>query len=48
MDPSQIIVGSGAEYLYGLIAQFLEMGRAVALENPSYAKIYDVYRAMGL
>jgi GntR family transcriptional regulator/MocR family aminotransferase len=48
VDPSQIIVGSGAEYLYGLIAQFLGMGRAVALENPSYAKIYDVYKVMGL
>ena len=48
VDPSQIIVGSGAEYLYGLIAQFLGMGRTVALEYPSYAKIYDVYKAMGL
>ena len=48
VNPGQIIVGSGAEYLYGLIAQFLGMGRTVALENPSYAKIRDVYRAMGI
>ena len=48
VDPAQIIVGSGAEYLYGLIAQFLGMGRTVAIEYPSYTKIYDVYEAMGL
>ena len=48
VNPGQIIIGSGAEYLYGLIAQFLGMGRIVALENPSYEKICDVYRAMGL
>ncbi len=44
---SQIIVGSGAEYLYGLIVQLLGTKRIYALEKPSYKKIYEVYSSMG-
>lgn len=46
-EPSQIIVGSGAEYLYGLIVQLLGTDRIYAIEDPSYKKIRDVYEAMG-
>jgi GntR family transcriptional regulator/MocR family aminotransferase len=45
--PGQVIIGSGAEYLYGLIAQMLGPGSVVALEDPSYGKIRQVYEAMG-
>ncbi|SFQ19517.1 GntR family transcriptional regulator / MocR family aminotransferase [Lachnospiraceae bacterium XBB1006] len=48
VSPAQIIVGSGAEYLYSLIAQFLGTGERIAIENPSYEKIHAVYTAMGL
>lgn len=48
VKPSQIIVGSGAEYLYGLIAQLLGRGRVFALEQPSYDKIRRVYRSFGI
>ncbi|MCR4641069.1 MAG: PLP-dependent aminotransferase family protein [Lachnospiraceae bacterium] len=48
VEPSRVILGSGAEYLYGLIAQFLGSGQTVALEKPSYEKIRKVYEAMGL
>ncbi len=44
---NQIIIGSGAEYLYGLIVQFLGQNKIYALENPSYEKIHSVYRANG-
>ena len=44
---AQIIIGSGAEYLYGLIVQLLGRERIYALENPSYEKIRRVYRANG-
>ncbi len=47
IDPVQVIVGSGAEYLYVLIAQLLEDKR-VAIEDPSYPKIREVYESMGL
>ena len=43
----QIIIGSGAEYLYGLIVQFLGRDRTYALENPSYEKIHSVYKING-
>ncbi len=44
----QIIIGSGAEYLYGLIIQVLGRERIFAIENPSYEKIDMVYRANGV
>ena len=44
---NQIVIGSGAEYLYGLIVQFLGRDKIYALEDPSYEKIHSVYRANG-
>ena len=41
----QIVIGSGAEYLYSLIVQLLGKERVFALENPSYEKIRRVYEA---
>ncbi len=46
--PEQIIIGSGAEYFYSLIVQFLGNERKFALENPSYNKIQKVYEANGV
>ncbi len=48
VDPGQIIIGSGAEYLYSLIAQLLGKNRIFGLENPSYDKIRRVYEACGV
>ncbi len=44
-DTEQIIIGSGAEYLYSLIVELLGRHRIYALESPSYKKIEQVYRA---
>lgn len=46
--PEQIIIGSGAEYLYSLLAQLLGKNRRFALESPSYEKIRKVYEANGV
>lgn len=46
--PEQIIIGSGAEYFYSLIVQFLGSQHIFALENPSYNKIRQVYEANGV
>ena len=46
--PEQIVIGSGAEYLYSLIVQLLGEDRIFALENPSYEKIRKVYEANGV
>ena len=48
VQPGQIVIGSGAEYLYGLIVQLLGRGRVFALEDPSYDKIRRVYQAHGV
>ena len=46
--PNQIIIGSGSEYLYGLIVQMLGTDKTYAIEKPSYNKIRQVYEAMGI
>ena len=45
VSPEAILIGSGAEYLYGLNVQVLGRNRMYALENPSYEKIRKVYEA---
>ena len=45
VDTEQIVIGSGSEYLYGLIVELLGRDRVFAMESPSYKKIEQVYRA---
>lgn len=45
ISTDQIIIGSGAEYLYGLIIELLGRNRVYGIETPSYEKIEQVYRA---
>lgn len=42
-----IIIGAGAEYLYGLIFQTLGKDRIFGIEAPSYYKIEQIYTALG-
>ena len=44
----QIVIGSGAEYLYGLLVEMLGRDRIWGLESPSYEKIERVYRSRGV
>lgn len=48
VDENQIVIGSGAEYLYGLIVQLIGRDKIYAVENPSYEKIHEVYKANGV
>ena len=48
VSPLQIVIGSGAEYLYGLVVQLLGRDRAYATEDPCYEKIREVYRRNGV
>ena len=48
VEKERIIIGSGAEYLYGIIIQMLGRERIYATEKPSYEKIEAVYRANGI
>lgn len=45
VDVEQIVIGSGSEYLYGLIVELLGRHSIYAIESPSYKKIEQVYRA---
>ncbi|MCQ2558697.1 MAG: PLP-dependent aminotransferase family protein [Oscillospiraceae bacterium] len=42
-----IIIGSGAEHLYSLILQILGPGCCIAMEDPSYEVIRNIYQACG-
>lgn len=43
VDPDQIIVGAGTEYLYGLLVKLLGTDRIYCVEDPGYRKISQIY-----
>lgn len=45
VSPEQIVIGSGAEYLYGLMIELLGREQIYGIEKPSYQKIKQVYQA---
>ncbi len=47
ISPDQIVIGAGAEYLYGIIVQTFGRELMYGLESPSYTKIAKVYTAGG-
>ncbi len=48
VEVQQIVIGSGAEYLYTLIIDLLGKDKIFAIENPSYEKIEQIYRTAGV
>lgn len=44
VDPNQIVVGAGTEYLYGLLVQLLGNEKEYCIENPGYKKLVQIYR----
>ena len=48
VEINQIIIGSGSEYLYGMIVELLGRDKKYAIEKPSYKKIEEVYMALEL
>ncbi|MBR3924631.1 MAG: PLP-dependent aminotransferase family protein, partial [Kiritimatiellae bacterium] len=47
-DPMDIVIGSGSEYLYGLVIKLLGREKTFAIESPSYRMIEQVYRSAGV
>jgi len=47
VNPRRIIIGSGAEYLYGLIIKVLGHKITYGIESPSYRKIAFIYKSEG-
>mgnify|MGYP000957898817 CR=1 FL=1 len=47
VDPEQIIIGAGSEYLMMLLTQILGTSRTIAMENPTYRQAYRVFESLG-
>ena len=47
-EPTQIIIGSGAEYFYNIVVQLFGTQNLYAVESPSYKKISQVYISNGV
>ncbi len=48
VSTDQIVVGAGAEYLYGLIVALLGRDLCYAIEAPAYQKLEQIYRTLGV
>ena len=46
VEPEQIIIGAGTEYLHGVLIQLLGNHRIYGVENPGYHKIARIYENM--
>jgi len=42
VEPEQVVVGAGTEYLYGLLIQLLGSDRIYSVENPGYRKVEKI------
>ncbi|MCI6231922.1 MAG: PLP-dependent aminotransferase family protein [Selenomonas sp.] len=47
VEPEQIVVGAGTEYLYTLLVQFFGRDRRFCVENPGYGRIRRIYESNG-
>lgn len=45
VNPDQIIVGAGTEYLYGLLIKLLGNNKTYCIENPGYKKLKKIYES---
>ena len=47
VEPDQIVIGAGTEYLYGLLVQFLGRDKLYGVEEPGYQKPGQIYESCG-
>lgn len=43
VEPEQIIIGAGTEYMYGMLIQLLGRDKTYCVEDPGYSKIARIY-----
>lgn len=48
VDPKNIFIGAGTEYLYNMLIQLFGKKMTVAIENPGHSKISKIYIANGI
>ena len=48
VDPENILIGAGTDFLYNLLIQLLGRDKVYAVEEPGYGKIRQIYAAGGV
>ena len=48
VDPANILIGAGTDFLYNLLMQLLGRDKIYAVEEPGYSKIRKIYAAGGV
>ncbi|MBR2047245.1 MAG: PLP-dependent aminotransferase family protein [Oscillospiraceae bacterium] len=48
VDPGNILIGAGTDFLYNLLLQLLGRDKVYAVEEPGYQKIRQIYNAGGV
>lgn len=48
VNPDNIVIGAGMEYLYGLILQLLGRNKMIAVEDPCHTKVSHIYESNGV
>ena len=48
VDPDNILIGAGTDFLYNLLIQLLGRDKTYAVEEPGYSKIRKIYAAGGV
>ena len=48
VNPDQVIIGAGTDFLYNLLIQLLGRDKIYAVEDPGYGKIARIYEAGGV
>ena len=48
VDPENILIGAGTDFLYNLLIQLLDRDKIYAVEEPGYGKIRQIYAAGGV
>ena len=48
VDPDNILIGAGTDFLYNLLLQLLGRDKIYAVEDPGYQKIRQIYAAAGV
>ena len=48
VDPANILIGAGTDFLYNLLIQLLGREKTYAVEDPGYNKIHKIYAAGGV
>ena len=48
VDPENVLIGAGTDFLYNLLIQLLGRDKVYAVEDPGYSKIRKIYAAGGV